>query len=156
MSVIESLRSFSTWAFTMLSGTAQYALRAVLYLAEQTSETPTPAADIAANLEIPDNYLSKILHQLSRAGILDSTRGKNGGFQLAIPPEKLTLLEVIGPFDRIEKSPTCLLGRPECSDVEPCRAHRRWKAIALEVTEFFRSTTAADLLRSVHSAPGAR
>jgi len=130
----------------MLSGTGQYALRAVLYLAGETSETPTPAAEIAAELEIPDNYLSKILHKLSRAGILDSTRGKNGGFQLAIPPEDLTLLEVVGPFDRIDGSPICLLGRPECSDVEPCRAHRRWKEVALEVAEFFQSTTAADLL----------
>jgi len=132
----------------MLSGTAQYALRAVLYLAEHPSETPTSAADMAARLEIPDNYLSKILHQLSRAGIMDSIRGKNGGFQLAIPPEDLTLLEVVGPFDRIDGSPVCLLGRPECSDVEPCRAHRRWQAVALEVAEFFRNTTAADLLRT--------
>ena len=74
---------------------------------------------------------------------------------IAIPPENLTLLEVIGAFDRIEESPTCLLGRPECSDVEPCRPHRRWKAIALEVTEFFRSTRpqTCSVPRAEHSTP---
>ncbi|UCD24223.1 MAG: Rrf2 family transcriptional regulator [Gemmatimonadota bacterium] len=136
----------------MLSGTAQYALRAVLYLAEQAAEAPVAAADIAAELDIPDNYLSKILHQLGRAGVLTSARGKHGGFRLAISPGDLTILEVVRQFDPIEEDPRCLLGRPECSDTDPCRAHRRWKEVALEVAEFFANTTAADLLQTSKQA----
>ena len=131
----------------MLSGTAQYALRAVLHLAAHPDDAPIAAANIAAALDIPDNYLGKILYQLSRQGILHSLRGKHGGFSLAVPPEELSLLQVVEPFDQIGERRSCLLGQPECSDGEPCAAHHRWKEVAQEVEAFFRDTTAADLLR---------
>jgi Rrf2 family protein len=132
----------------MLSGTAQYALRAVLHLAAHRDDAPIPAANIAAALDIPDNYLGKILYQLGRQGILHSLRGKKGGFSLAVPPEQLSLLKVVEPFDRIGEHRSCLLGRPECSDGEPCAAHHRWKEVARQVEAFFRDTTAADLLKT--------
>ncbi len=130
----------------MLSGTSQYALRAVLYLAARPKDTPTPAPDIANALGIPDNYLGKILYQLTRSGILDSSRGKRGGFTLARPAAGLSLLEVIGPFDRFDERRICLLGRDECNDGKPCAAHPRWREVSQQVTDFFRETTVSDLL----------
>jgi len=130
----------------MLSGTSQYALRAVLYLAARPDATPIPAPDIADALDIPDNYLGKILYQLTRSGVLDSSRGKRGGFTLARPAEEVTLLQVIGPFDRFHERRICLLGRDECSDGRPCAAHARWKEVSEQVTAFFRETVLADLL----------
>lgn len=131
----------------MLSGTAEYALRAVVFLAREGSDAPVRADDLAAAVEVPRNYLSKILHELTRARILRSTRGKNGGFQLARPPERLTLLEVAALFDRIEGRRRCLLGRPECSDVNPCPVHHRWRATSEQISRFFRETTIADVIR---------
>jgi len=131
----------------LLSGTAEYALRAVVFLAREGSDAPVRADDLAAAVEVPRNYLSKILHELTRARILRSTRGKNGGFQLARPPERLTLLEVAALFDRIEGRRRCLLGRPECSDVNPCPVHHRWRATSEQISRFFRETTIADVIR---------
>lgn len=130
----------------MLSGTSQYALRAVLYLAARSDETPIPAPDIASALDLPDNYLGKILYQLTRSSILVSCRGKRGGFQLARPAKDMSLLEVIAPFDRFEERRICLLRRKECSDGNPCAAHARWKQVSEQVTAFFRETVVADLL----------
>jgi Rrf2 family protein len=130
-----------------LSQTAEYALRAVLYLAEQGEGRPVQVGQMAQALRIPRNYLSKILHLLARDGVLASTRGKQGGFRLAIPADRLMLLRVVGPFDRFEARRACLLGRPQCSDRTACAAHTRWKDVSERLTAFFRETTVADLQR---------
>ncbi|HWA59697.1 MAG TPA: Rrf2 family transcriptional regulator [Gemmatimonadales bacterium] len=128
----------------MLSQTAEYALRAVLTLAVEP-EGILGAAELAARLDVPRNYLSKTLHQLARAGVLESTRGKSGGFRLGRDPRRITLLEVVQPFDDISARRVCLLGRPVCSDHVACAAHTRWKAVSERNAEFFRETTVADL-----------
>jgi Rrf2 family protein len=129
----------------VLSHTAEYSLQAVLYLAEHAVESPVRANEAADALGISRNYLSKIMHQLVRAGVLTSARGKRGGFRLAVPPGELSLLSIVSQFDRIEERRSCLLGRPECSDSSPCAAHWRWKAVSEQLATFFRETTVADL-----------
>lgn len=130
----------------MLSQTSEYALRAALYLAQFADDRPVRVGEMAAALRIPRNYLSKILHQLARHGVLLSLRGKAGGFRLATPPERVALSAIITPFDRVEERRHCLLGRPQCSDRTACSAHTRWKNVADTVAEFFRETSLADLL----------
>jgi Rrf2 family protein len=129
----------------MLSQTAEYALRAVLYIAADSRGQPVRVAEMAAELAIPQNYLSKILHLLARNGALTSVRGKHGGFRLAVAPERLTLYRVVGLFDRVDDRRRCLLGRPQCSDRTACAAHTRWKDVAERLVTFFRETTVADL-----------
>jgi Rrf2 family protein len=130
----------------VLSHTAEYALRTVLFIAERGDEEPVRVHEIAAALGIPRNYLSKTLHRLAQSGILTSARGKGGGFWLAIAPERLRLVSVVELFDEIGAGRRCLLGRPVCSDRTACRAHQRWKATGEAVAGFFRDTTVADLL----------
>jgi Rrf2 family protein len=130
----------------MLSKTSEYALRAVLYLARESREVPVPAGDIAAALDVPANYLSKILHTLSRAGVVRSERGPGGGYRLARPADSISLAEVVGAFDPITPASSCLLGRVRCRDDQPCAAHARWRQVFDPVTAFFRDTMVAELL----------
>ncbi len=130
----------------MLTQTAEYALRGVLFLGALPSGTLVRVNDMAEPLEIPRNYLSKVLYELARRGILSSVRGPHGGFALAMDPATLTLSEVIEPFDPFEDR--CLLMRRQCSDSTPCIAHHQWKRVAAEVRGFFRNTTVAELLAS--------
>lgn len=129
-----------------LSVTAQTALRAVLHIAAHSEEGPVRADDIAAEIGCPRNYLSKTLHALARVGVLRSTRGPRGGFQLVPPPEKLTLSQVVDPFAQSGER-LCLLGRDRCSSSHACPMHDRWSRVASEVEEFFDQTTVADYLR---------
>jgi Rrf2 family protein len=129
----------------VLSQTAEYALRAVLALAAEPEGHSLGAAHLAGMLGIPRNYLSKTLHQLARAGVLESNRGKLGGFRLARSAERITLLDVVSPFDDVSGRRVCLLGRPVCSDHTACAAHGRWKAVSDRTATFFRETTVADL-----------
>jgi Rrf2 family protein len=128
-----------------LPQTAEYALRAVLYIAASGQARPVRVEEIARALDVPRNYLSKTLHQLARAGILDSWRGPRGGFRLSNPPERTTLESVIAPFGTSIAS-GCLLGRSECRDDRPCPAHARWKGVAVAMRSFFAETTVADLM----------
>jgi Rrf2 family iron-sulfur cluster assembly transcriptional regulator len=130
----------------MFSTTAAYAVRAVLELAQQPPDRLLQSQDLAQAVDVPHNYLGKILHQLVRGGILKSHRGKRGGFQLAVPPERLRLLDIALLFDRVEL-PRCLLGREECSEADPCPLHDRWRAASQEMENLLREATLADLLR---------
>jgi Rrf2 family protein len=138
----------------MLSQTAQYALRTVVEMARLPAGEPAAAADLADRLGVPGNYLSKTLHQLARARVVTSTRGKHGGFVLARPARRIRLAEVVAPFQDVGER-SCLLGRPACSDARPCPAHARWKGIAEQVATFFARTTVADLLTLPGDHPAA-
>ena len=130
----------------MLTQTAEYALRAVLHVAQYGDARPLRVGEVAAALRIPANYLSKIFHQLARGGVLVSLRGKAGGFRLAGPPEELALSTIVQPFARVDARRRCLLGRSQCTNRNACAVHDRWKHVADSVAEFFRDTTVADLL----------
>lgn len=131
----------------MLSQTAEYALRAVLYVAQHGTDRLVQVNEMAEALHIPQNYLSKIVHALVGEGVLRSTRGKSGGFRLAAAPERLYVVQVVAPFGGVGEARHCLLGKAQCSDRTACAAHARWKQVADRVAEFFRETTIAELLQ---------
>jgi Rrf2 family protein len=137
----------------MLSQTSEYALRAVLYLADRHSREPVRVAVMAQALGVPQNYLSKTLHALVRVGVLESERGPAGGFRLAREPHRLPLKDVVAPFDPQAGERRCLLGRPQCGDHHACAAHEAWSRASGQVAEFFRTTTVAELLSLASAAP---
>ncbi len=137
----------------ILGSTTQYAFRAVLYVAAHSDRTPVRVDEIAEELRVPRNYLSKTLHVLAREGILRSGRGPKGGFQLARPPHEITFAQIAAPFDDVIER-RCLLGRAQCGWKNPCSAHPRWEAIAISIRDFFSGTTVADLLGEIAEQPG--
>ena len=136
----------------MLTTTAQYALRTVIRLAADGERATVE--QLAEELAVPRNYLSKTLHLLARAGVVESTRGKHGGFRLRRAPHRVTLREVVAPFDEVGRR-ACLLGRDTCSDRHACPAHARWKAVSDATAAFFSRTTVAELLDQSRGAPPA-
>ncbi len=133
----------------MLSKTEEYALRAVVHLARDRSDGPSRTTEIAKAIDIPANYLSKILHRLGRHGVVASERGRYGGFRLGREASEITLADVVAPFGALEERQRCLLGRQECSDENPCGAHERWKVVRRATSEFFVETTIADVIRGM-------
>lgn len=130
----------------MLSQTAQYAVSVVLYLAADRHRGPVSASQAAAELAIPERYLGRVLNELTRHGVLTSTRGAQGGFELAVAPSRLTLAAVVAPFDAVGESPQCLVRPQLCAADEPCLAHHQWHDVALQVRSFFQTTRIADFM----------
>ena len=82
----------------MISQTAEYALRAIIFLASQAGE-PSTTAQLAEETDAPPSYLAKVMKGLNRAGIVGSQRGLHGGFTLAREPHEVTVLEVVNAVD---------------------------------------------------------
>lgn len=79
----------------MLSQKTRYAIRAMQHLADRYGEGPVRLAEIAEAQKIPPNFLTTILSELGRFGIVASLRGKDGGYWLAIPPIDITYGDLI-------------------------------------------------------------
>lgn len=129
----------------VISKTCEYALRALVHLAQEAGEGSLRASEIADELGVPHNYLSKTLHGLARAGVLRSVRGPRGGFRLARPPGQVTLADILGPIDPSLIEDKCLLGRPRCSEDGACAMHTRWIEVRAPLVKFFRETTLGDV-----------
>lgn len=136
----------------VLSQTAEYALRAVLYIGGHAPGTAVPVADIAGALGVPEKYLGRVLNTLRRAGTLRSKRGVQGGFWLTRPAGSVTLYEVVAPFEPVGEPQPCLMRGGQCGAGGRCSAHELWRGMAAGVRDFFERTTVADLLHEASAA----
>jgi len=128
----------------MISQTAEYALRAVVYLADQKG-APRTTTQIATTTMVPAGYLAKVMQSLGRAGLVKSQRGLNGGFTLAHDPQVLTVLAVVNAVDPIQRFPECPLGI-QSHGRRLCPLHQRLDQAAAMVEQAFGDTKVAELL----------
>lgn len=111
----------------MLTQTAIYALRIMGYVAANGKDGPVLAQTISDDMNIPRNFMSKIAHKLVQAGLLSSTRGKNGGFVLTRPAKKVTFMNVVSRFMKSDDFGRCFLNLNECTG--SCSMHCDWYPI---------------------------
>jgi Rrf2 family protein len=131
----------------VLSRTGGYALQATLHIAAHAApDQAVPAAAVATALDLPGNYLAKILNTLARNGVLVSERGRTGGFRLGREADEITVLDVVRPFDDKTPSRRCLLRDQPCSEVGFCPAHAGWQEASASVVRFFEERSLADLV----------
>ncbi|MCP4593427.1 MAG: Rrf2 family transcriptional regulator [bacterium] len=129
----------------MLTLTSKYALRALIYLVEHAEDWPIPGRQIAEQTGIPRKYLSKILGDLTRTGLLRSSPGRTGGFQLSHPPGKTRLLDVLTPFEQFDRE-QCPFHEQACGREEPCLAHAEWAKIVADKRRFLERTSIQDVV----------
>ncbi len=128
----------------MFSQTVEYALRAVVYLANEAPAGRT-TDQIAMATRVPKPYLSKVLQGLARHQIVHTQRGVGGGITLCKMPAELTILEVVNAVEPIERIHTCPLGLVSHGKVL-CPLHRRMDDALAHVEAAFQSTTLAEIL----------
>ncbi|MEW5915652.1 MAG: Rrf2 family transcriptional regulator [Gemmatimonadota bacterium] len=130
----------------LLTKTAEYALRALLVLARHGNGQPLSAVKIARMTAAPSNYLSKTLLTLARTGLIRSTPGRSGGFELLERPDQITVAQIADLFAEPRWSRHCLLGTGVCDSSTPCAAHWRWHAVIRAARAPLLDTTLASLL----------
>jgi Rrf2 family transcriptional regulator, nitric oxide-sensitive transcriptional repressor len=136
----------------MISRTAEYALRAVVYLAAGVNigRPSQTVGEIATATRVPADYLAKVLGSLSRSGLITSQRGLGGGYRLARAADKISIYEVIQAVDPLQRIRECPLGLEE--HVRLCPLHKRLDDAMALIEEQFRATTIAELLRDSQTA----
>lgn len=136
----------------MLTQTCDYALRALVYLAHDADDGYHQTRDLARVLNVPGNYLGKILQTLSHHRIVESQRGMHGGFRLSRLPEQIRLFDVLSALDALPRDPDCpLLNGGQ--QMELCTLHRRFASMTRVYVKFLKETSLADLLQP-RSMPG--
>ncbi|MHC4266484.1 MAG: RrF2 family transcriptional regulator [Planctomycetota bacterium] len=109
-----------------LTLTADYALRAVVYIASKGLDRYVPAAEIAQEQQIPRLYVSKILQCLTRSEIISTIPGRKGGAKLQRYPDEISVFEVIEAVDGSVSLNRCLSNSEQCSRSSFCKIRPFW------------------------------
>ena len=124
-----------------LPQTAEYALRAMAYLALLPPDLPIRAKDLSRETGIPGQYLSKILRRLVLAGLLRSQKGQGGGFKLARPPGNIRFMDVLAAIDCYPTEGRCVFGWGSCNESSPCPLHDSWHEMSKGFRDWAENTT---------------
>lgn len=106
-----------------------YTLKAVIYLASNSEDRLILALEIAKKEKIPYYYLAKILQRLTKFGIVTSTKGRNGGFQITEKGLNSSISDIIEKTDGIDSFIECILNEDDCTGKATCALHKSWVKI---------------------------
>lgn len=139
----------------MLSNTCKYGIRAVIYLAVNEKEgVKIGIKQIAQDLSIPSPFLGKILQQLAKHKILNSTKGPHGGFGLNRPAEEINLMHIVEIIDGTDVFDSCLLGLSICKN-DPtkqalCPVHPMSQPVRQNMVRLFENHTVGSIARDLN------
>ena len=128
----------------MFSKTCEYAIRAVIFIAQKSEfGVNVGIREIAKGISSPEHFIAKILQDLSRKGLVQSIKGPNGGFYLDESSKKHTLADIVKAVDGDHLFTDCALGLKNCSENKPCPLHDEFKSIRTRMHNILQSATVA-------------
>jgi Rrf2 family protein len=131
----------------MFSKSFGYALRGILYVAlMQEEQRKVQAEEIANKLSVPRHFLGKIMQQLVKAGLLQSTKGPYGGFYLAKDTLQTPLIKLVEITDGIEQFYICVLQLRQCNKINPCPLHAEMDLVKTKLKQVLTEMTIESLL----------
>ena len=123
-----------------LTRKGEYAIRGIIYLAQQPAGRVSLISEIAAASDVPQTFLAKIFQSFAKLGLVTSSRGTGGGFILARPASAITLREVVEAVEGPNVPNRCLTGN-SCDRGGPCLVHGIWKTVQTEVVKILEDVT---------------
>lgn len=131
----------------MFSKTCEYAIRATIEVARNSTEKKhIRLKDVSLSIAAPTAFTAKILQQLVRANVMESTRGPNGGFVMTIDQLKnVKLYHIVDAIDGDQIYSSCGLGLEKCNSKRPCPVHDKFTLIRKELKKMIKTTTIHEL-----------
>jgi Rrf2 family protein len=123
----------------------------LIYIATQPPGEPVLNRDIADRLNVPSAYLAKILQSLCKQGLLDSFRGRLGGFCLREGMHKTNLMQILLLTEGPDFTKSCILGLKECSDATACPMHFKWIPVKKKIIALLMGMTLEELAKAVQT-----
>lgn len=132
----------------MFSKACEYAIRSSIYIASQSLvNNRVGLSDVAKKIESPEAFTSKILQKLVKHKIIISIKGPGGGFEVdKTSLDKIKLAAIVEAFEG-DVLNRCSLGLNECSDVQPCPFHDKYKPVKEKLIQIFEETSLNDLIQ---------
>ncbi|MBX7225802.1 MAG: Rrf2 family transcriptional regulator [Chitinophagales bacterium] len=136
----------------MLSKKTKYAINALVYLAKQPEKSPVLISEIAQSEHIPQKFLEAILLDLKNAGILNSKKGKGGGYYLIKPADQVNIADVMRLFDGAIAYLPCVSYKyyercEECKDEEVCGIRDLFSEVRAVTVKLLKENSLADIIR---------
>ena len=137
----------------MLSKKTKYAINALVHLAKEPPKQPVLISDISEKQHIPKKFLEAILLDMKNAGLVNSKKGKGGGYYLLKEPADLNLAEVIRLFDGAIGMLPCVTHKyyekcDECEDEVTCGIRHTFLSIRNETVELLKQSTLAQIVET--------
>lgn len=145
VSVVAHSASRNTIPMMTMSKTCDYGLRAAMFIAAQPVGVWIPIRSIASELDVSFHFLTRILRQLTRSGLLESSRGAAGGVRLARPAQRISLWEIVTALGEQQRLVACVFGFPGCGDENPCPLHRAWMIERKRLVSLFKKARLGDM-----------
>lgn len=129
----------------LLSKSCVYGLKASLFLASAQDEGYISIREVSEQLEISFHFLTKVLQELTAAGLLESQKGPKGGVRLTRSGSEMSLYEIVEAIDGTELFTECALGLPGCGTAKPCPLHEKWGQTRDRIRGMLVNTNLAEL-----------
>ncbi|RKZ94414.1 MAG: [Fe-S]-binding protein [Gammaproteobacteria bacterium] len=133
-----------------LTTKGRYAVTAMLDLSLNYGLGAITLADISDRQCISLSYLEQLFSRLRKQGLVSSTRGPGGGYQLSRSAEEITVLDVITAVDEKIDNTACE-GKANCHDGEPCLSHELWTSLSEQIQNYLAGITLGDVVRNYQS-----
>jgi len=127
-----------------LNITSQHAIRIMTFIAEDKKKLHH-AKNISEELSIPYKYLTKIMTQLVASKLINSIRGREGGYTIAEDISSIKISDILMSVNESLNSTECILGTGKCDENKQCALHDKWKAPKKAMLDMFQKTTLKDL-----------
>jgi len=128
-----------------------YALRALVYMAETGDERPYPMGEIATATGTPETFLRKVVQKLDAAGVVSTKRGVGGGVSFRKAPEVISIFEVVEAVQGPLAINKCFVSDRGCVDQAACLIRKNLGEIQADVVDLFKTATVAKL--AMHTKP---
>ena len=122
----------------------EYSVRCLVWMARQPDRWVS-VRELAERLDLPQKYLGRLFTALCRAGIVESQRGRSGGYRLQVPPERISVHQVIEAVGDDDWRTRCVLGFERCDEDRPCAMHAHWGGIRDQLDQMVQHVTLATL-----------
>jgi Rrf2 family protein len=129
---------------------AKLAIHILRYIADQNGEQLCTARDLAIESGVSEPTVAKVLQALAKDGILDSRKGPGGGFRMVHPASEISLWRIVTAIEGSPPLLDCVGGFEECSELNPCPLHEKWKVVKAELVSFLEETSLKDIVIAAH------
>ena len=128
-----------------LSNTSQYAIRILAYMADQKDSKLMNATELSEALQVPYKFLTKIMTELVKVGIVVSIRGREGGYQFEKKTSEIMVSDILDIFNDSIKDEQCVLGIGFCNGMCKCALHDQWMEPKHLLQKMFRESSLKDI-----------
>jgi Rrf2 family protein len=135
----------------IFSSASEYAIRGISELAARGGGGRVLLDDVVSGTGLPRDFMAKVFQKLVHAGLLQSAKGRGGGFCLARPAHEIRLIQIVEAMEGPQAYDRCVVGLERCTDHMPCPQHDLYKPIRQRIKDYLSTTTAADLAASLRA-----